>query len=149
MPLTVAQLKRKLRRLKQLELTVRFGRQPAPAHPTLLWESFFSTKAADPPSVQYPLSRLLPLEHQELKAVCDEFCCRLYSQIYQDHGRTHVDAYDPQVLALLGLPPYAGIAQITQRFRALAQQYHPDHGGTHEQFIELVSLYERLRHETQ
>src|SRR5215813_12621992 len=113
MPLTVPQLKRKLRQLKQLELTIRFGRPSAPAQSTLLWDVYFSTKAADPSSVKYPLSHLLPLEHQELKAVFDEFCFRLYSQIYQDQGRTHLDAYDPQVLALLGLPPYAGIDEIT------------------------------------
>jgi hypothetical protein len=35
MPLSAAQLKRKLRQLKQLELTVRFGRRTAPEHPML------------------------------------------------------------------------------------------------------------------
>ena len=58
------------------------------------------------------------------------------------------DVYDPQLLALLGLPPYAGIAEIKQRFRALAKQYHPDYGGDAERFIELVGVYERLKDET-
>lgn len=158
MPLTVPQLKRKLRQLKQLELTLRFGRQPGSAHPTLLWDVFFSTKAVAPPSVTYPLSRLLPLGHRELKAIFDDYCARLYSQVFLDQdqalgqgqGLPHVDAsaYDPQVLARLGLPPSAGIAEITQRFRVLAKQYHPDHGGTDEQFIALVAIYERLRDAT-
>jgi DnaJ domain len=147
MPLEVDQLKRKLRQLKQLELTIRFGRQPVPEHPTLLWDAFFSTKVTDSASVKYPLSRLLQLERDELKAVIDEYFFRLYFENYQDQGLTQVDVYDPQLLALLGLPPYAGIAEIKQRFRALAQRYHPDHGGDTERFIELVTIYERLKGE--
>ena len=147
MPLSLAQLKRKLRQLKQLELTIRFGRQPLPTQPTLVWSVFFSTKAADPASVKYPLSRLLQMDHQELKAVFDEYFFRVYTQTYQDQGFTQADVYDSQLLALLELPPYAGLAEIKQRFRALAKRYHPDQGGDSEQFIELVNLYERLIHE--
>jgi DnaJ domain len=148
MPLEVAQLKRKLRELKQLELTIRFGRQRATEHPSLMWDVFFSTKEHDPPPVKYPLPRLLQMDRDELKAVIDEYFFRVYFQNYQDQGFTQADVYDPQLLALLGLPPFAGIAEIKQRFRVLAQQYHPDHGGDAEQFIELVSVYERLRGET-
>jgi glycine cleavage system regulatory protein len=148
MPLSVAQLKRKLRQLKQLELTIRFGRQPAPKQPALVWTVFFSTRADDPASVKYPLSRLLQMDHQELKAVFDEYFFRVYAQTDQDQGLMHADVYDPQLLALLELPAYAGIAEIKQRFRALAKRYHPDHGGTSAQFIELVALYERLTHES-
>ncbi len=144
MPLSVAQLKRKLRQLKQLELTLRFGRQVAPGHPTLVWNVFFSTKATSSAAVKYPLSRLLEMNHDELKAVFDEYFFRVYYQNYQDQGLTHADVYDPQLLALLGLPPYAGLTEIKQRFRALAKQYHPDHGGDSEQFIELINIYERL-----
>jgi DnaJ domain len=147
MPHSVAQLKRKLRQLKQLEMTIRFGGQAAPEHPTLVWNVFFSTKATDPTAVKYPLPRLLQMEHHELKAVFDEYFFRVYSQNYQDHGLMQADVYDPQLLALLGLPPYAGIAEIKQRFRELAKRYHPDHGGDSEQFIGLVNLYERLTHE--
>jgi len=147
MSLSVVQLKRKLRQLKRLELTIRFARQAAPEQPTLVWNVFFSTKATDPAAVQYPLPRLLQMDHQELKAVFDEYFFRVYYQTYQDQGLTQADVYDPQLLALLGLPAYAGIVEIKQRFRALAKRYHPDHGGDNEQFIELVELYERLTHE--
>jgi DnaJ domain len=148
MPSSVAQLKRKLRQLKQLELTIRFERQPVPKQPTLVWNVFFSTKTVDPASVKYPLSRLLQMDHQELKAVFDEYFFRVYAQTYQDQGFRHADVYDPQLLALLELPPYAGIVEIKQRFRALAKRYHPDQGGNSAQFIELVELYERLTHES-
>ena len=148
MPAEVAQLKRKLRELKRLELTIRFGGRDVPDHPALVWDVFFSTKDHDPPPVKYPLSRLLQMGHDELKAAIDEYFFRVYFQNYEDQGLTLADVYDPQLLALLGLPPYAGIAEIKQRFRALAQQYHPDHGGDAERFVELVNVYERLKGET-
>ena len=94
------------------------------------------------------MSRLLQMDHEELKAAIDEYFFRVYFQNYQEQGLAQADVYDPQLLSLLGLPPYAGIAEIKQRFRALAQQYHPDHGGDAELFIELVSVYERLKDET-
>jgi len=34
--------------------------------------------------------------------------------------------------------------QITQRFRRLAKQHHPDKGGTNEAFSDLISAYHRL-----
>jgi hypothetical protein len=147
MPLSLVQLKRKLRQLKRLELTIRFGRQVASEQPMLVWNVFFSTKTSDPAVVKYPLPRLLQMDHQELKVVFDEYFFRIYYQTYQDQGFTQADVYDPQLLTLLGLPAYAGIVEIKQRFRALAKRYHPDQGGDSEQFIELVELYERLTHE--
>jgi len=144
MPLSVGQLKRKLRQLKRLELTIRFGRQIMPVQPTLVWNVFFSTRDTDLAAVKYPLPCLLQMDHQGLKAVFEEYFFRVYYQTYQDQGLTHADVYDPELLALLGLPSHAGIVEIKQRFRALAKQYHPDQGGDSEQFIELVNLYERL-----
>lgn len=151
MPQTVAQLKRKLRQLRQLEMSLRFGQQLPPDHPQLIWDVFFSTKTSsdlDPPAVKYPLAHLLQLEHDQLKTVIDEYFVRVYAQISPDQDLTQVDVYDPQLLTLLGLPPSAGIAEIRRRFRAKAQQYHPDHGGDSEQFVELVAIYERLMRKT-
>lgn len=145
MPLTVPQLKRILRQLKQLEITYRFGRQPTPDHPPLVWEVFFSTRTPDSASVKYPLSRLITMERDELKAAIDEYFFRVYSQTDQDQDVTRADIYNPELLAQLGLPPYAGMAEIIRRFRALAKQHHPDYGGESARFIELVAAYERLR----
>ena len=144
MPVTCSQLKRTLRQLRQLELTLRFGRVPAPDHPPLVWDVFFSTKDADSRSVKYPLSHLLHLEREEFKAILDEYFSRIYAQTAQDQRLTVAEVYNPQLLARFGLPPYAGSREIKQRFRALAKQYHPDRGGESAQFIELVALYERL-----
>ena len=71
-------MKRKSRQLKQLELTIRFGRQGAPDHPALVWDVYFSTKDHDAPPVKYPLPRLLQMDHEELKAVIDEYFFRVY-----------------------------------------------------------------------
>jgi hypothetical protein len=145
MSLTCPQLKRTLRQVRQLELTLRFGRAPAADHPPLVWDVFFSTKAADSRSVKYLLSHLLQLEREEFKAILDEYFSRIYAQTAQDQSLTQAEVYDPQLLAGLGLPPYAGGGEIKQRFRALAKQYHPDRGGESAQFVELVALYERLK----
>lgn len=145
MPLPIPQLKRKLRHLKQLEMTFRFGREPSSNHPPLVWDVFFSTRTPDSTTVKYPLSRLILMEHDELKAVIDEYFLRVYSQSTQDQDATRADVYDPELLAQLGLPPHAGMADIIHCFRALAKQYHPDYGGESERFIELVAAYERLR----
>ncbi len=148
MPPTTPQLKRKLRQLKQLEITFRFGQYPTSNHQQLVWDVFFSTRAYDSVSVKYPLSRLIAMEHDELRSVIDEYLVRVYSQTAQDQGIVKADVYDPELLAQLGLPPYAGMAEIIQRFRTLAKQYHPDVGGESERFIELLAAYERLRNET-
>ena len=42
------------------------------------------------------------------------------------------------------LPPNATFQDIKRRYRELAQVHHPDHGGDHDAFIEVVDAYERL-----
>lgn len=148
MPVTIPQLKRTLRQLKQLEMTFRFGRKPDPDHPPLVWEIFFSTKTSDPKAVKYPLSQLIAMDHDELKAIIDEYFVRVYCQTSLGQDITRADVYNSELLAQLGLSPYADMTEIIQRFRTLAKQYHPDYGGESERFIELVATYERLRNET-
>lgn len=144
MSLTCPQLKRTLRQLRQLELTWRFGQAPAPDHPPLVWDVFFSTKAIESRPVKYPLSHLLQLERAEFKAILDEYFARIYVQAAEGRSLTQAVVYDPQLLARLGLPPDAGSNEIKRQFRALAMQYHPDRGGDSTQFVELVALYESL-----
>jgi DnaJ-domain-containing protein 1 len=144
MSLTCPQLKRTLRQLRQLELTLRFGRAPAQDHPPLVWDVFFSTKAADSRPVKYPLSYLLQVEREEFKAILDEYFARIYAHTADGQSLNQADVYDPKLLARLGLPPDAGSNEIKQQFRALAKQYHPDRGGETTQFVELVALYESL-----
>ena len=144
MPYADDQLKRKLRQLKKLELRIRFKDQPITGAQKLVWDVFFSTKVDDS-SVKYPLPSLLKLNREEFKAVVEEYFYRLYFQNFQENGLEAADAYDPQLLSLLGLPAYAGMTEIKARFRELAKRYHPDHGGDSEKFIELMEIYERLK----
>jgi DnaJ-domain-containing protein 1 len=144
MSLTCPQMKRTLRQLRQLELTLRFGQAPGPDHPLLVWDVFFSTKEGDSRPVKYPLSHLLQMEREEFKAILDEYFTRIYAQTAEGQSLTQADVHDPHLLAHLGLPPDAGRHEIKRQFRALAKQYHPDRGGETTQFIELVALYETL-----
>ncbi len=141
------QLKRKLRQLKRLETKIRFGGQPVPGNRSLVWNAFFSTKAADDAVVKYPLNRLVEMDRQGRKQVFDEYFYRVYYQNYKERGLTIADVYDPTLLSLMGLPPHAGSEEIKARFRELAKRYHPDHGGDSEKFIELIELRERLADE--
>ncbi|HEY9078260.1 MAG TPA: DnaJ domain-containing protein [Anaerolineaceae bacterium] len=142
---TLDQLKSKLRQLKKLETNLR-----APASGNgregirLVWDVFFSTRCLDDPHVKYPLRRLLDMNREEYKAVVEEFFYRLYFHNMSANVFSKVDVYDPQLLGLLDLPPYAGIDEIKKRFRELAKKYHPDLGGDSEKFLELMQVYENL-----
>lgn len=144
MPYSTDQLKRKLRELKKLEHKIRFKDQPPPVTQKLVWDVFFSTKVDDT-AVKYPFPSLLKLSREAFKAITEEYFYRLYFQNFQEKGLEAADVYDPQLLSLLGLPAYAGMAEIKGRFRELAKRYHPDHGGDSRKFIELMEIYERLK----
>ena len=137
-------LKRKLRQLKKLEIGLRFRHRPAPENPDLVWDSFFSTRGQARPAVRYPLPRLSQMSREEQKQVFEEYFYWVYFRYYQENGLTADNVHDPQLLALLGLPPYAGLADIKKRFRELAKRHHPDHGGDSDKFIELMQVYEKL-----
>jgi hypothetical protein len=137
-------LKRKLRHLKKLELALRFRHRPPPESPVLVWNSFFSTKMQASPPVRYSLERLSQMSLEEQKQVFEEYFYWVYFRYYEENGLTADNLYDPQLLALLGLPPYATLADIKKRFRELAKRHHPDYGGDSEKFIELMQVYEKL-----
>jgi hypothetical protein len=141
------QLKRKLRQLKKLEISIRFKDRPMVEGRKLLWDVFFSTRVENDVSVKYPLSRLLEMGREELKGVFEEYFYRIYFQNYKENGLAMADVHNPQLLSLLGLPPHAGLQDIKKRFRELAKRYHPDHGGDSAKFIELVEIYEQLKGE--
>ena len=142
--MTIPQLKRKLRQLKQTEYRIRFRARPREDHQSLVWDAFFSTRTANDSRVAYPLSRLVKMGHDEIKTVYEAFFYRVYFQYFKEHGLSMADAYDPGLLSLLGLQPYATLQDIKKRYRELAQVHHPDHGGDHDAFIEVVNAYERL-----
>ena len=143
MPRSEADLKRKLRQLKKLERKIRFHSIPA-ANQTLVWDTFFSTKTKREEAVRYSLQRLTQMDRNTLKEVFEEYFYRVFFQSYQEQGLLLGDLYDPQLLALIGLPPLASQQEIKQRFRSLAKKYHPDTGGDSEKFVELMDVYDQL-----
>jgi len=142
---TIGQLKHKLRQLKKLEVKVRFGGGPVPENSGLVWDTFFSTKTESDRGVQYSLNRLLRMDRESPKAAFAAFFYGVYFQYYRESGLVPQDLHDPRLLSLLDLPPDAGIQDIKNRFRQLAKEHHPDHGGDSRRFIELIDTYEKLK----
>ena len=110
-----------------------------------MWNRFFSTKGGVKEGILYPIEQLATLDRDEFKGVIEEFFYYVYFEHYRENGLRLEDVHDPELLALLGLPPYASAQDIKRRFRQLAMRYHPDHGGDSQQFIELMELYEKLQ----
>jgi len=143
MPYAIPLMKYKLRQLRKLERSIRFTGQSNESTHKLVWDVFFSTKSGDH-NVKYPLPHLVAMSEAEYKGVIEEFFFRLYFQSYKENGLSIGDVHDPQLLELLGLPPYAGVQEVKKRFRELAMRYHPDHGGNPEKFMELMDTYTQL-----
>lgn len=136
-------LKRKLRSLKKAEDRIRF-QGLAYGEKKYIWDSFFSTKEVNSFKVKYPLGQLVKLSKEELKEIIEDFYINVYFQMHKERGLTFESLYDPNLLALLGLPPIATIEDIKKKFRELAKRHHPDHGGDSQRMIEILRVYEEL-----
>jgi hypothetical protein len=143
MPYAIPLLKYKLRQLRRLELKIRSQNQPTDSTRPLVWDVFFSTKPGKGLE-KYSLSQLIAMSEIEYKCVIEEFFFRIYFQSWKENGLSVGDVYNPQLLELLDLQPFAGFQDIKKRFRELAMRYHPDRGGDTEKFIELMGIYEQL-----
>ena len=144
MPQTEANLKRKLRDVKRIEIALRFNGNAAAAEGKLVWDEFFSLKTNLNHEVRYTYRDILKLDRQKLKEVLDEFFYNVYYRIYQENRLTLDSLYDPNLLYQLGLPALANQADIKRRFRELVKKYHPDLGGDSEKFIELMQIIDQL-----
>ena len=143
MPYPAAELKRKLREVKRLEINLRFNGNAERAEGKLVWDDFFDIGRRIRPA-RYPLQKLVNLDRQSLKEILAEYFYFVYYKIYQENGLSAEMLYDPGVLNLLGIPVTATDLEIKKRFRELAKKYHPDLGGDGEKFIELMGAYEKL-----
>lgn len=137
------QLKRKLKELRQAEIAIRFGRLVARPNTPLVWQDFFALKPGAHP-VRYAFDDLLRMNRDQLRTVFSDFLAFVYYQYYRENGLALESAFDPRLLAQMGLPPHANAEDIKKRFRDLAKKYHPDHGGDSQSFIELMVVYNRL-----
>ena len=136
-------LKRKLRRLKKTEIALRYGRQFLKEdHPPLrlLWDEYFSIGQNLGNQCRYSFDGLLAMESEKRKEVFDEYLLELFCQVYGG-----ADTFlRSDLLTLLQLPFNATVDQIKVQFRALALQYHPDHGGSNEKMVQLLDEYHHL-----
>lgn len=139
----VANMKRKLRALKRLELSIRFGGQ-MPPHARLVWTGMFDASDIPTGKTEYSLYQLAAMAPDEYRAVLDTFFARVYYALYKEKGIGPAAQYSPDALAKLSLAFDADEAAIKQRFRTLAKAYHPDAGGNDEDFIRLMEIYRTL-----
>jgi len=136
-------VKRRVRKLKKLELQIRFGGEVVPGA-ALVWDRFFDLSGAPEGKAKYSLSMLSAMDRDEYKGIVDEFFAYVYFEYYMENGIADAGAYDPSALALLDLPFNADERDIKKRFRELAMKHHPDKGGLAADFIELMRAYEKL-----
>lgn len=140
----INQLKRKLRELKKAEERIRFRHSVHSSQKSYVWDDYFCTKSFNNLMVKYPLWKLVKLDKQQLKEVFEDYFYGIYFQKYKESGLHFDDIYDPDVLAVFGLPPGTPLEDIKRKFRELAKKYHPDHGGDHEKMIDLLDAYRKL-----
>jgi len=136
-------LKRKIIKLKQFEKTIRAHSKVDSGLP-LVWDKFFDQNNNPNSPALYSLSKLETMSREEYKRVVDDFIARIYYEIYIHKGLISETIYDPKLLSMLDLPAVADEQAVKKKFRELAKQYHPDAGGNHEKFIEMMKIYREL-----
>lgn len=137
------EIKRKIRKLKRAEETIRFGSNGG-HDGELVWNRFFSLRDIRAGQAKYALADLSSMNTEEYKSVVSEYFAFVYYELYKSRGIIFGGRYDPEILAKLGLPAFAAEQDIRRRFRELARRYHPDAGGDAAMFIELMDSYRAL-----
>lgn len=145
------ELKRKLRKLKQLEIKIRYGDNGAyqasvknNSNNNLVWNDFFDLNEVQKENAKYPISRVASMSKDEYKELVNEFLTLVYLRLFKEKGILYLNNYDPELLNQLGLPYDADSIAVKKRFREMVKKYHPDAGGDSEQFLELMKKFERL-----
>jgi hypothetical protein len=144
------ELKKKIRKLKKLELMFRYGftqdyieknssSQKIERLP-LVWKEFFCLNNINVNKVRYTLHTLEQMDKEQIKQVFGEFWFRVYYRMYQEKGIQMTELQEPELMEFLGLPYDADQITIRKRFRELCKSYHPDEGGDTEKFIELMKI---------
>ena len=139
----VNDLKRRVRKLKQFEKTVRIQNDIEEDIP-LVWDKFFDLRDNPTGKALHSLHELISISKEEYKVIIDDFFARVYYEIYVYKGISDEAIYDTELLAKLDLPAVADQAAVKKRFRELAKLHHPDTGGDAAKFIELMQSYKQL-----
>ncbi|WIV21191.1 J domain-containing protein [Paenibacillus polygoni] len=138
------EIKRKLRKLKKLELKIRMNSSIQPEK-KLIWDNYFGHHGANNCRAKYSLLMLASMNREEYLSVINEYLSIVYYELYKESGIIYEEGmYDPDILSKLGIPTNADENSIKKRFRELAKKYHPDTGGDASMFIELMDNYKKL-----
>lgn len=133
-------LKRKIRELKKREIEIRTEYGQIPNRPfTLVWDTFFTEKGSN------SLESLSQMSALERKSVFEDFFFSVYIKHYKELGLPVSNLFDPSLLQLFGLSQGATMQDVKERFRILAQKYHPDKGGDIDVFRAYLEIYEKLK----
>lgn len=140
------ELKRKIRKMKKLEMQIRFGGAGnAPRATTdLVWDAFFDLHENGSGKAKYSIHRLSDMSKEEYREAIGEFFFQVYYTYYKENGILFPDAYEPKILSQMGLPVDADEAAIKKRFHELALKFHPDTGGDAGKFMALMEDYRKL-----
>jgi DnaJ-domain-containing protein 1 len=138
------EMKRKVRKLKHLEVKIRFNGNSKVAK-NLVWERFFDLHGDSDGTARYSINQLVSMSKEEFKSVVDEYLILLYYELQNKSGNSFSQyQYNPDILAKLNLPLSADENDVKKRFRELVMKYHPDAGGDANKFIELMENYKKL-----
>lgn len=148
------EIKRKVRKLKMLEIKIRFpgmafadGKQGLSGqlkNKRLVYDEFFDLHNSPAVKSKYSIRELAGMDKDEFRNIISEFFFNVYYRFYKENGIVSVHLFDPDGLAQMGLSYDADMDAVKKRFRELAKKYHPDTGGDSAKFIELMENYKRL-----
>lgn len=125
------ELKKKIRALKKQELLIRGNVS------NLVWETYFRN--------MYPIDSLLRLSDEDRKHVVEDYFISVYMLYYREIGESFEKILDPSLLQTLGLSNFATLDDVKKRFRQLAMEHHPDHGGDSTIFRYYMDIYNQLK----
>ena len=125
MPTTSAardEAKRRVRKLKQAEIRIRFGAQGAPRRPgvTLVWDAFFDLDGKPEREARFHLDQLASMDRTAYAEMVGTFFWQVYFQLYRETGQVLPGLFDPLALSRLGLLLSADRSAVKKSFRTLA-----------------------------
>ena len=136
--MTASELKRKLRALKRFEISLR-GLEPSGQTSTkLVWDRYFSTN--DSATVRYPFMTLSVLDRPSRKRIIVEYLEAVVLAAFGFQLGSTAPARR-ELTHFLGIPAEADSDTVRKRFREVAHELHPDHGGDTGVMAELLRLY--------
>lgn len=124
-------MKKKIRALKKQEILIRGDNRK------LVWDTYFKGK--------YSIEKLETSSDDARKRIIEDYFISVYMLYYRENGISIDRFLDPALLQVFGLPSYATMEDVKKRFRELAMEHHPDHGGDINIFRYYMDVYEEIK----